>query len=283
MYRGKILIGSPICQEPEILKAFLNSLSRLNIDNFEMFYHFIDDNHDLRSQLLLNGFQEANKNVTVERISESSEAQPYRNHQWTYENIWKVANYKDRIIERAHKEEFDYLFLIDSDLLLYPQTVSHLINTGKDIIAEIFWTKWAEFAIEQPQVWLSDFYTQCEKQMGEVLSQNEEKIRTHHFFQKLRCPGVYEVGGLGACTLISKTAIERGVSFRPIKNLSLWGEDRHFCVRAIVLGIDLFVDTHYPSYHIFRAEELHKGLEFLENTAIYKAVQAIDSKENLLP
>ena len=169
MYRGKILIGSPICQEPEILKAFLNSLSRLNIDNFEMFYHFIDDNHDLRSQLLLNGFQEANKNVTVERISESSEAQPYRNHQWTYENIWKVANYKDHIIERAHKEEFDYLFLIDSDLLLYPQTVSHLINTGKDIIAEIFWTKWAEFAIEQPQVCLSDFNTQREKQNGEVL------------------------------------------------------------------------------------------------------------------
>ena len=61
------------------------------------------------------------------------------------------------------------------------------------------------------------------------------------------------------------------------------GRDRHFCVRAIVLGIDLFVDTHYPSYHIFRAEELHKGLEFLENTAIDKAVQAIYSKENLLP
>ena len=194
-----------------------------------------------------------------------------------------MADYKDHIIERAHKEEFDYLFLIDSDLLLYPQTVSHLINTGKDIIAEIFWTKWAEFAIEQPQVWLSDFYTQCEKQMGEVLSRNEERLRTHHFFQKLRCPGVYEVGGLGACTLISKTAIERGVSFRPIKNLSLWGEDRHFCVRAIVLGIDLFVDTHYPAYHIFRAAELQKGLEFLENTSIDKAVQEIDSKENLLP
>jgi len=65
-----------------------------------------------------------------------------------------------------------------------------------------------------------------------------------------------KVGGLGACTLISSTALSAGVSFKPIKNLTIHGEDRFFCIRAAVLGIGLFVDTHYPAYHIYREQDL---------------------------
>lgn len=73
---------------------------------------------------------------------------------------------------------------------------------------------------------------------------------------QLRQPGVYEVGGLGACTLIRRSALEKGVRFERIRNLSLWGEDRHFCVRAAALGIPLFVDTRNPAFHIYRDSDL---------------------------
>lgn len=267
MHKGKVLIGAPICQEPIILHCFFLSLKRLVIPGFEVYYHFIDDNHELQSKELLAGFAKEVNNVTIEKADNEAGKQIYRNHNWTQSKIWKVADFKDRIIARAREEEFDYLFFIDSDLLLYPQTVGHLIDTGKEIVSEVFWTKWTATSKEHPQVWLSDVYTQYEKALGEKISAEEMEIRKGAFFDKLRVPGLYEVGGLGACTLISKSAMEKGASFKLIKNLSFWGEDRHFCVRANALGIDLFVDTHYPAYHIFRMGELPGGLEFLAKTA----------------
>lgn len=272
MSKRKILIGAPICQEPMVLSAFFMSLRRLEIPDCEVFYHFIDDNYHPMSKEFLSDFQNTLENVTIELPSDNPDLVPYMNHMWTQDKIWKVAAYKDSIIDRARREDFDYLFLIDSDLLLHPEAVAHLIGTGKDIIAEIFWTKWAEKSVEQPQVWMSDVYNQYEKQPGEKLTKEEEKIRTFAFFKKLRVPGVYKVGGLGACTLISKAAIEKGVSFKRIENLTFWGEDRHFCVRANAMGIDLFVDTQYPAYHVFRPSELPGGLEFLNKTSSEAAV-----------
>jgi len=268
MCNGKILIGSPICQDPIILHAFFRSLRRLKIPDYEVFFHFIDDNHNPLSKEFLADFKNTMGNVTIESPSNEMDSTLYFNHSWNHEKIWKVAFYKDNMIDRARREGFDYLFLIDSDILLYPQTVEHLINREKDVIAEIFWTKWTEKAVEQPQVWISDFYNQFEMLPGEKLTEKEEKSRTFDFFNKLRVPGVYSVGGLGACTLISREAIEKGVSFKRIDNLTFWGEDRHFCVRANVLGVDLFVDTQYPAYHVFRRSELLDGLNFLNETSL---------------
>lgn len=71
-------------------------------------------------------------------------------------------------------------------------------------------------------------------------------------------PGVYKVGGLGDCTLISKKVFESNVSYDKIYNVSFWGEDRHFCIRAAVLGFELYVDTHYQAFHIYRTSYLKK-------------------------
>lgn len=267
MSKGKILIGSPICQDPMVLHAFFMSLRRLKISDYEVHFQFIDDNHNALSKVFLSDFQKAVPNVVIEQPSNEPVASLYINHSWSHDKIQKVAAYKDGMIDRVRREGFDYLFLIDSDILLHPQTIDHLIQQEKDIIAEVFWTKWTENAVEQPQVWMSDFYNQFEKKPGEKLTQKEEKIRTFNFFKKLRVPGVYNVGGLGACTLISNAAAEKGISFEQIDNLTFWGEDRHFCVRATVLGIGLFVDTQYPAYHVFRPSELSGGLEFLNRTA----------------
>lgn len=267
MSEGKLLIGSPICQNPKILENFLCSIKRLKIPDHEVFYYFIDDNHESDSRILLQKFQQETKNAIVEDLHEQSDFLPYKDHSWHEFNIWKVAAYKNCILRRAKAEAFDYLFFVDSDVLLHPETVSHLIQSHKDIISEIFWTKWTPLSAEQPQVWLKDFYTQYELQPGETISKEEENRRILAFYQMLRTPGIYEVGGLGACTLISKSAIQKGVSFEKIKNISMRGEDRHFCIRAAALGIDLFVDTHYPAYHIYRLEQLPEGELFLTETS----------------
>lgn len=261
--KKKVLIASPVHQKPEILGAFLYSLEQLQQEDLTFAFHFIDDNKNPKSSRLLEKFQERNPSVLIEKSTYQDEyVRDGITHYWNEHLVWKVADFKNTIIQTAKTQDVDYLFLVDSDLLLYPQTITHLVQQKKEIISEIFWTRWQPTAIEQPQVWLYDEYIQYQKQRGEQLSDEQTRIRFNEFLNKLRVPGVYEVGGLGACTLLSREALQKGVNFNQIPNLMFWGEDRHFCIRAAALGLALHVDTHYPAHHIYRDEDVAGIPEF---------------------
>ncbi|WP_282154912.1 methyltransferase domain-containing protein [Cytobacillus gottheilii] len=259
----KVLLASPVCQKPQILNEFLQSLIELNMVDIQPFFLFVDDNHNIQSSQILHDFTAENKHSMIYRSNSASE--PFMcdeiTHYWQDHHIWKVAGYKNMMIKSALENDFDYLFLIDSDLVLHPQTLQQLLSANKDIISEVFWTKWKPYLPEMPQVWLRDEY-ELTKIQAKFLTENEKKIQEHRFISQLHQPGIYEVGGLGACTLISRDALLKGASFAEISNLSYWGEDRHFCIRAAALGIPLFVDTHFPAYHIYREEDLQGVASF---------------------
>jgi hypothetical protein len=261
-----VLIGTPIRQKPQILKEFLHSLSELNKENLDVDYFFIDDNDIEKSREILDEFSTKENNVIIKRVKfDDKFICDDDNHNWEENLVWKVASFKDDIISYAKTNSYDYLFFVDSDLVLHTETLKNLISTGKDIISEIFWTEWTKGLPQNPQVWLYDQFTQYRVSRSEKL--NKEEILNRHidFINELKTPGVYEVGGLGACTLISKYAIDKGVSFGEIKNSLLFGEDRHFCIRAVALGLSLYVDTHYPAYHIYRESDL-SGIRDYKNT-----------------
>ena len=255
----RVLIGSPIKQKPEILNEFLISLKELNKEEIDYQYIFIDDNNIKESSKILNKFKKEEENVTILKKEEGSAlyiCDEYT-HIWSGELIERVAEFKNFIIKKAIDEEFDYLFFVDSDLILHPNSLKRLISLKKEIVSTIFWTRWYPNSKEEPQVWLKDNYTLYDSYYGESISNDEAEKRKDEFIKMLRKPGTYEVGGLGACTLISKEALEKGVNFSRVYNISFSGEDRHFCIRAAVLGIQLYVDTYYPAYHIYRTEDLN--------------------------
>lgn len=256
-----ILIGSPVRQKPAILKEFLLSLEQLEKDGLQVYYFFIDDNDLAESSKLLHRFKNSAGHTA---IFESKKKERYTcdktTHYWSEHLIWKVAGFKNKIIRKALEKNHHYLFLVDSDLVLHPKTLKRLISTGKDIISTVYWTKWQPDECELPQVWLHDQYELYHKKRRETLTRREIYARQQQFLQMLKIPGTYEVGGLGACTLISRKALQGGVNFSEIKNLSFWGEDRHFCIRAAALGFSLFADTHFPAYHIYREDDI-KGVE----------------------
>ncbi|WP_438350063.1 glycosyltransferase family 2 protein [Paenibacillus sp. FA6] len=267
--KKRILIGSPIHQKPAILLEFLSSLLHLKQHQVELYYYFIDDNIDQKSSDILQQFSQQSELVLLQSSGYSDEyVRDNTTHLWNSSLIWKVANFKNMMIQHAAQLQYDYLFLIDSDLILHPDTIEHLVAADKDIISEIFWTQWQPNKMFQPQVWMRDEYDQWEQQLGEQLSAQEIAIRFEQFITKLKNPGIYEVGGLGACTLISQHAIQSGVNFNPIRNISFWGEDRHFCIRAAALDIPLYVDTHYPALHLYRDSELDKVASFKKESGI---------------
>ncbi len=270
----KVLVGSPVRQRPTILEACLRSLAALRRSGLRLDFAFVDDN-DLTPEgraasALLQSFRHPDGDVWIQRAAPARE--PYvcddETHRWREALIWRVAQHKDWLIRRACESGYDFLFLVDSDLVLHPYTLLHLLSLARDIVSEVFWTRWQPLGQELPQVWVRDQYTLFEARRDEPLTDTMVQARQADFLVRLKQPGVYRVGGLGACTLISRRALSRGVSFQEIYNLSFWGEDRHFCIRAAALGLEMFVDTHYPAYHLYRESDLQGLPAYLERTAL---------------
>ncbi|MFP7478601.1 glycosyltransferase [Terribacillus saccharophilus] len=254
----KVLIGTTVKQEPDILAAYLDSLDSLQIKDLYVSYCFIDDNDDAKSSTILSAFAAENDAVILPSESAVTYQKDDHTHYWTEALIWKVAALKNKLISYAIEQEMDYIFFVDSDIILHPATLEQLLASQRDIISCVFWTQWQPGTPALPQVWLKDEYDQFIHHRGETLTDTERTARHNAFLEQMRKPGIYEVGGLGACTLISREALLKGVHFGEIPNLSFWGEDRHFCVRAAALGIPLFVDTHHPAFHLYRKTDLAK-------------------------
>lgn len=268
-----VLLASPVRQKQPILRCFLDSIQTLNTDGLSLDALFIDDNIEPAASELLRTFRLGNRQAIIFAGDKAGQYVCNANtHFWKEGLIWKVAYYKDLALRYALEHGYDYVMLVDSDLVLHPDTLQVLVQAQKDIIAEVFWTRWQPGMAELPQVWVQDQYQLYYKERGEQLTNEQVARRTAEFLTQLRVPGVYEVGGLGACTLISRRALELGVSFAEIPNLSFWGEDRHFCIRAAALGLQLYVDTHCPAYHIYREEDL-------AGAPVYSAVGSLSNEQ----
>lgn len=259
----KVLIASPVRQTTPVLREFLNSMHALERTTVKTDYLFVDDNVEEAATNILREFVLQHEGTVIQADEHGTDnkgvyTKDEGGHYWQDEQIWRVAGLKNRILQYAHDNDYDAVFLIDSDLVLHPRTLEQLVSSGKDIVSNIFWTRWQPGAREMPQVWLQDEYA-LYRRGGKSSTGNEaedEDAQTTAFLNQLRIPGCYEVGGLGACTLIRKNVLAAGVSYDQIPNVSFWGEDRHFCIRAQALGFRLFVDTHLPAYHIYRLSEL---------------------------
>ncbi len=263
----RVLVASPVRQDPEVLKEFLTSLSSLDISGLNVDFLFVDNNDSHISSSILSSFREKHPSTTIWRVPVMNPYERNENsHIWGESSIWRVAELKNRIISHALNKGYNYLFLVDSDLVLHPRTLKRLVETRKDIVSNIFWTKWNPRSSPLPQVWFTDHYTLYKRMRGENnLSPQEIQKRIKETISSLILyPGTYEVGGLGACTLLSRKALKKGVRFTPIHNVNFIGEDRHFCIRSVSLGLRLFVDTYYPAFHIYRKNDLIKVPYFKE-------------------
>ena len=261
----KLLIVSPIRQKPQILREFLAGLERLDLQGIDAHFMFADDNDDAQSSGLLELFMESHEGTLLRMTDRGGRYQCDENtHGWREELIARVAGMKNFMLHHAREQGFDHVFLVDSDIVLHPRTVLHLVSLDKPVVSEVFWTQWRPEERSLPQVWLYDHYTMHRFVHAENHTPERAAQGTLEFLSSMRDGQVHEVGGLGACTLITRAALEAGVNFDPVRNVSFWGEDRAFCIRAAVLGVSLWADTKYPPLHLYRESELERLPRFLE-------------------
>lgn len=244
-----ILLCAPVHEKKEIFELYLKHLRKLEIpEGVNLHKHFILHNCEHLKDCLIDGETcEIYNNTTEYKKTDVT-------HNWNAENFSDVVKMKNKLIDIATITNNDYIFFVDSDLMLHPKTLKSLYDADKDMIAEIFWTQWDKNPQNVgPNCWHIDHYN--------ILQADYEKW--------LNVKGYYEVGMTGACTLIKRKVFTHDVvNWNQIRNVSfsIW-EDRAFCIRVASAGFKIFIDTHYPAFHCYREKEYQK---FIKDGGLYE-------------
>ena len=220
----KVLITAPLKQDVGIFREHQRSLDELEIPDgvtVDRFY-VVNDCPEVIPEIR-GDFIVVNTGDRYEKA--------VNDHIWTHENLNKMHLLRNLTVKRALDGGYDYWWSIDTDLILDPRTLPVLLSADKDIVSEIFWTQ-APSGAYWCNAWMHD--------------------QAAGMPQEWRKPGLYQVGMTGALTLAKRKVIEK-VDYTPIPNIrnALWGEDRHFCIRAACHGFEMWVDTHCPAEHLF--------------------------------
>ena len=248
----KILIFSSLKKGRSILGLSINSWLNLKENDdflFDILLH--DDKFDKESSNFIANELSTDKRIKIIDFNFDLKNDYQGDHHWNITQIDRISHIKNRAIEYSLKNNYDYLFLVDADLVLNPNTLSHLVSLKKHFVFEVFWTLFFNESFHKPNAW--DYHSWA--------YYNEETII------KLSKKGTYEVGGGGACTLLSKEILKKGLNFNRLESLNFNGEDRHFCTRSQALGYPVYVDTHYPAYHIFENYQIEEAKNWYLNGA----------------
>ena len=220
----KVLIAAPLRQDPKIFMEYQKGLDSL----------IIPDGVEVDRYFVVNDCDEVIPYIRGAKIDvvNNQNAMEYQNHLWTGELVSAMSVYRNMTIRETLEGGYDYLLSVDTDLVLEEHTLMQLIEDDKDCVAGMFWTNgWSN-------CWMYD----------QVSENNLPEWQT---------PGLYRVGGTGALFLIKRKVLEAGVDYTPISNLrkAVFGEDRHFCIRAVCNGFELWADNRCQPVHLYRNKQ----------------------------
>lgn len=238
----KIQLSACIHQEnPKILEAWMIGMAELDVPKGCKLHHvyIIHNPVGFEEELFKKHLPKAE--VIGMKIDVAGAKPNEETHQWNPRLVEVVTQGKNRLLAMAREGKMDALLLNDSDQVLQPPTLDQLLSRQKDIIGEILWTRWKPKEPLRPNAWDFDNYGFFQGTM-----------------QRWKTPGFYPAGFVAGCLLIRAKVFNLGIDYTRIPNLSFWGEDRHFCIRAVACGFTIWIDTHYPALHLYRKEDLKR-------------------------
>lgn len=235
----KILITAPIHQSKEIFKEYLLSLSNLLIpENYEAFFYFYLHNcSELKELLKENQYEEVLDNSKYNFFS----------HDFKNENYSALSYIRTKALQKAREENFDYVFSVDSDVLIHPKTLIYLLKDNQDIAGMINWSKSFSGDKILPNCYDLEYWRWWEN--NSILMQK----------------GLYERGIISATVLLGKRIIQNEkIDYYPIPNIecSQW-EDYALSLKAHIMIPDLkmSIDTKLPCRHLYKEKDYIRWIE----------------------
>ena len=247
-----IVVGTSVRKRADVLRAYLDGLAAQELPpRHRLLPIFVADNLAPDANTLLREWTAARGGEVLAGapapLADFSDDHP-DSHQWSESAMGRVGAAKDRILMRARALHADYVWLCDADLMCDATTLRSLLGCAAPIATAVYWTRWSRGGVETrvihaaPQVWLRHPYELSGHGFGEA-----------EFRERLAKRTITPVPGYGACTLLSRSALDAGVSFAPLDAQTglMAGEDRHFCRRASALHLHAVADPWPDIFHIY--------------------------------
>src|SRR5574344_344039 len=141
--KKRILIAVQTNQQPDIFTEYFKSLQNLVIpEDCEVDYFFVLHNMNDNAQKLIPIIEGKAEYFVFEDGTTKEFNVSGKTHEWQGNNFKAVVNMKNIIIDRVLEYNYDYWFLVDSDIILHPNTLCDLLSHNKDMIAEGYITEW---------------------------------------------------------------------------------------------------------------------------------------------
>ena len=160
----------------------------------------------------------------------------------------RIDEARNKLVKMAIDGDADYLFFIDDDNPVPPDTLEKFLEDDKDIVMAPVLRRGAPYEI-------------CCYRKGEVLVEEGKEICDYEFIKGFKEDlEQVDAGGM-ACVLIKREVFKKvyedtdGFPFQPMNEVvngqrRTMGEDVAFCERAKSAGFEIWVDTRVRPVHL---------------------------------
>lgn len=220
----KVMIGCPVRNRAWILPSYLDCLQKLDKRLFEVRYCFIiNDCSDASPRILTEFARQKPQCVTLIRKNHHSPG-GFRRGEY---NLSHLAQLRNLLLQAFLESDCDYLFSLDSDILVPENTLNQLLQDQCDIISALVCNG---HEIGDPGIY-------------NILQRGREGNYLH--IRDFPRDKVFPVDCTGAACLIRRAVIEAGVRYSGLRG----GEDIGFCEAAITRGFNIFCDGRVECLH----------------------------------
>ncbi len=262
-----VLIGCSVRKPPVIVKSFLENLHQYRLDTIDIKYVFIDDNIDSQSSELLKNFAQDHGNVEIYKAETSHESLQYTQRvesvfvdKLSYQTVCRVAKNKNKILQKGRDVHADFCFIVDSDILLHPNTLNHLMSQNREVVAPLVWTRLHDgFMI--PNTWSIDDGLFFDIGIENVVSYEDAVGYSLDFINDMKNPQLKKVGGVSGAVLLSREILNLSINFDLIKYLRFEGDYSHFCTKVYASNYSVYLDSNYQGIHLSEASQLEEEIE----------------------
>lgn len=231
----RILLAAPVRDRAWILPAYLERVADLELpEGVELDAYFLV-NGDLGdgSVEILKRFAEVmdgRMGVVVERYMTPPPAPPTRETHNRMAIFGYLAGLRNTTLDRALQNGYDYLFSVDSDILMPSWTLRRLLSAEKDVVAA---------ALVNDEFWNLPPRYRAYNMLRRADYPGMDGVQAFQHVTDMPDSGLIEVDVTGACFLIARRVLEAGCRF----DTHPAGEDVPFCQAVQMAGFHLYGDA----------------------------------------
>ena len=244
MSNPKVLIGSPVYNKMEYcIKQFFDSIKNIEYDNYDIL--LIDNSEGYE---FFNKLKQEEKIIVIKDDTKETE------------NIQKVISSRNKILKYAFDNNYDYLLMMDCDVLPPKNILSELIKCNKDIVSGLYFNYFQRDGelMLLPIAWKTLTPEEFEDLKTKVNLpsdiQTNLDVRRHLFEEEVESNELLEVHFPSAgCMLISKKVLENETikyGLEKISNNRKTSDEIYFINRARELGFKIYCYTKLKCEHL---------------------------------